>query len=54
VIVVAAVAASTLATWIANEKIRCVGAGGRPPPHRRVAEDELFTIAEGENHAHCR
>ena len=24
-----------------------VGAGGVPPPHRHLAEDELFTITEG-------
>jgi mannose-6-phosphate isomerase-like protein (cupin superfamily) len=24
-----------------------VGAGGGPPPHRHLAEDELFTITEG-------
>jgi quercetin dioxygenase-like cupin family protein len=24
-----------------------VGAGGGPPPHRHLAEDELFTIVEG-------
>jgi glyoxylate utilization-related uncharacterized protein len=24
-----------------------VGAGGGPPPHRHLAEDELFTVTEG-------
>ena len=50
-------------TFLVREKSRggsmfaldcLVGAGGEPPPHRHLAEDELFTITEGKHHVHRR